>query len=259
MIVLHSGVLRAATLALVCGAALGSRADEPSPQLKALLARLPAETPEVRTDLLALAPADIRALCGMLVEPGTADDNPARLALHGLALALGDPGQAARRATFVQTLGEVLNGESPPHDGPFVIEQMQLGGGRSAVNALGRTLTHERWCADAARGLAAVGGEQALQVLHAALPTVGADCRPAVIAALGELGDPASVTELLKDARSPDPAVGPLARPPPPPPRAPRDCVFSLRDSRNILRVKKYRPASVRRCRPVPPERTGMR
>ena len=207
MIVLHSGVLRAATLALICGAALASRADEPSPQLKALLAKLPAERLDVRGELLALEPADIRALCGMLVEPGTADDNPARLALHGLALALGDPGQAARRATFVQTLGEVLNGESPPRDGPFVIEQLQLGGGRSAVNALGRTLTHERWCADAARGLAAVGGEQALQVLHAALPSVGADCRPAVIAALGELGDPASATELLKDARSGDRAV----------------------------------------------------
>lgn len=188
----------ACTLAMACAA----WAVEPSPRLAALLEKLPAESPAIRTELLTLDAADIHTLCEQLVEPGAADDSRARFALHGLAMAVADPGHDAERETFAQTLASVLEAKAVPRDPAFVIEQLQLVNGPLASAALAQALMNERTCSDAARALESLGGETATQAFRAALAQAQGECRIAVINALGALGDSQSVPALAKDVCS---------------------------------------------------------
>jgi len=178
------------------------RAEDVSPQLASLLKKLPADSAAIRTELLKLSADDIRALCGMLVEPGTADDNAARYALHGLALAAADPGQDAARETYVKAVAQAFAGR--PRDGAFLIEQLRLLGDPQVVVALAKGLQEERTCDAAARLLATVGGPGAMEALRAALPQARGPGRLSIIQALGALGDAQSVPTLLKDATSSD-------------------------------------------------------
>lgn len=112
-------------------------AADPAPRLAALLKELPGDGAPLRAQLLALDATDVRALCGLLTAPGTGGDAPARYALHGLALAVADEGQEAKRATFVQTLSDALAAEPAPADPAFLREQLRLAGASEAAAARG--------------------------------------------------------------------------------------------------------------------------
>jgi len=188
----------------------GAEAQQPSAQLAALLAKLPAETPAVRAELLILGVEDIRTLCAMLKEPGPGEDTQVRLALHGLAFALADPQRATERKTYIDALIAALRAAPPPADVPFVVEQLQLVAGTEACETLGRLLVPsatEGTCDAVARALQTIGGDPAVAALRAALPALSGRCRLSVIAALGALRDEASVAVLLADAKSDDRAL----------------------------------------------------
>ena len=196
----HQSVARIAAMVVALGIVSTVLSQNASPELAALLNKLPADSPAIRVELLKLDGAAIRSLCGILVEPGSADDNKARFALHGLAIAVADPGRTTERLRFVNTLGEVLHADSPPRDGAFVIQQLELAGGREAIDVLSRALLQERWCDAAARALLTIGGQDVTTVFLGALPAARGRARITVITALGDLNDQTSVSAMLKDA-----------------------------------------------------------
>lgn len=190
--------------------AAGVEAQPPSTQLAALLAKLPAETPAVRAELLQLGAEDIRTLCAMLKAPGPGEDTQVRLALQGLAFAVADPGRTTERQVYAEALIAALRADPPPADVPFVVEQLQLVGGPETCAALGRALVPgatEAACDTVARSLQIIGGDAAVAALRAALPALGGRCRLSVIAALGALGDESAVPVLLTVAKSDDRAL----------------------------------------------------
>ncbi|MEW6250441.1 MAG: hypothetical protein AB1716_07325, partial [Planctomycetota bacterium] len=191
------------TLLLLAGSGL-SQAPGSSAGLNELLARLPANSAAIRQDLLELEAADIRALCGMLTEPGPGEDAKARYALHGLAMVLGEPQQAEARGRFIEALAQALVATPAPRDPDFLLAQLQFAGDERVVPAVTALLANERHCGRAAHVLVAVGGEPALAALRQALAAAQGSCRVSIILALGELKDTGSVAVLLTDAAAAD-------------------------------------------------------
>ena len=208
-----SMVMVAALLASI-GLAPQAAADPPPAPLATLLNKLPGDGPQIRTQLLELEAADIRALCTLVVAPpppgetydeDTAHwDTQARFALHGLALAVGSPDAAAQRTAFAQIIGDVLSATPPPADGVFLIDRLALCDSSESVDVLGDALANEAWFDAAIRALLAIGGPNATRVLREHLDDARGPQRIALIDALSELGDRTAVPTLLADATATD-------------------------------------------------------
>ncbi|MCX6904216.1 MAG: HEAT repeat domain-containing protein [Verrucomicrobia bacterium] len=80
---------------------------------------------------------------------------------------------------------------------------MQLIGGPEAVSTLGKLLTDESLCTDAARTLLAVGNG-AVEQLRAALPRVSGKCRLVLMQSLAACGDAASGDAMRAALADPD-------------------------------------------------------
>lgn len=130
--------------------------------------------------------AALVALIDLLVEPGKGDDIKAHFALHVLAVRLTAPGQEKARAEFARTLAAQLDADRPPAVKDYLIEQLQVAGGKEVVEALGKALLDEALCDTAARALAAIR-EGAAEQLLAALPKVKGRGRLSVIKKLAVL------------------------------------------------------------------------
>lgn len=146
----------------------------------------------------------IRALVGMLVEPGKGDDVKPRFALHLLAVYVTQPGAEQLRQQYVEVLAAELAADHPRSIKEFLIERLQLAGTRAVVPALGKLLTDPQLCDAAARALMAIGDGAAEQFL-AALPRLRGASRRCVIARLAMMGAEGAAPAFQQALDDPDP------------------------------------------------------
>ena len=173
-----------------------------SEDLKALVDRMPAparngtyadlddekiqRAEQVVAELRKGGRATVLGLIDMLLAPGEGDDVKAHFALHLLAVRLTARGGGAARRAFALAVASRLAGDRPKAVKKYLIEQLQVAGGREVVAALGEALLDPELCDTAARALAAIRDGAAEQLL-AALPKVKGPSRLSVIKKLAVL------------------------------------------------------------------------
>ena len=125
-------------------------------------------------------------LIDLLVEPGKGDDVKPHYALHLLAVRATAPGEDKARAEFALALASQLGGDRPKDVQRYLVQELQVAGGKEAVETLGKALLAPELCDDAARALAAIR-EGAVEQLLAALPKVQGRSRLSVVKKLAVL------------------------------------------------------------------------
>jgi len=125
-------------------------------------------------------------LIDLLVEPGKGDDVKAHFALHRLAVGLTETFDDPARAAFARTLASQIHSDRPKGVRMYLIEQLQVAGGKEVVGELGKALLDEDLCDLAARALAAIG-EGAVEQLLAAEAKVTGPSRLSVVKKLAVL------------------------------------------------------------------------
>ena len=128
----------------------------------------------------------VLGLIDMLVEPGKGDDIKPHAALHLLAVHVTGVGDDRARADFARAVASQIGTARPKGVRKYLIQELQVAGGREVAAALGRALLDPDVCDDAARALAAIGDGAADQLL-AALPRVQGKSRLSVIKKLAVL------------------------------------------------------------------------
>jgi HEAT repeat protein len=142
----------------------------------------------------------------MLVEPGKGDDVKTHYALHCMALHVCKLKNDRPRRRFSRTLASQIGGDRPKEVQKYLIQQLQVAGGKEALEALGRVLVDENLCESAAQALAAIG-DGAAEQLSGALPRVSGKCRLTILQNLGVVRDTKSVDALKKAVSDEDEAV----------------------------------------------------
>jgi hypothetical protein len=135
------------------------------------------------------------ALIDMLVEPGDGDDVKARYALHCLAVHVCKLDNERTQRAFARMLASQLGGDRPKSVQKYIIEQLQVAGGKDVAPALGKMLLDEQLYESAAMALTAIDNGAAEQ-FRRALPKSGGKLKLAAIQNLGVLGDTQSVEQL---------------------------------------------------------------
>ena len=113
------------------------------------------------------------------------DDRKAHYALHVLAVRMCGADDKAR-AEFALAVASQVHSEGPKAIRKYLIEQLQVAGGREVVGTLGKVLLDAELCDAAARALAAIRHGAAEELL-AALPKVTGPSRLSVIKKLAVL------------------------------------------------------------------------
>lgn len=173
----------------------------PDPDERGLLSNIDKDTvDEVTAILHEGGRKSLTALVNMLVEPGKGDDVKPRYALHCLAVYVCRLNSQDQRRAFGKALASQLERDRPKAVQKYLIEQLQVAGGKEAVPTLGRMLLDEDLCEPAAQALVAIGRDAADQ-LRSALPRVEGKCRLIIIQNLGVVRDKDSASA-LKEALS---------------------------------------------------------
>ncbi len=149
---------------------------------------------------------NIIGVIDMLVEPGKGDDVKAHYALHCMALHVCKLDNNRPRRRFSRTLASQIGGDRPKEVQKYLIRELQVAGGKEAVEALGKLLVDEELCEPAAQALATIG-EGAAEQLHGALSKVNGKCRLTILQNLGVVRDTKSVGALKKAVIDKDEAV----------------------------------------------------
>ncbi len=176
-----------------------------SEQLKALVDQIPDHdkggsyvnlTPETGQAMRKLAAEIVKGgrdnvlgLIDMLVEPKIGEavkDIKPHYALHLVAVHVTGAGEEKARAEVALTLASQLGGDRPKAIQKYLIQEIQLCGGKEVTEPLGKMLLDAELCDDAARALAAIK-DGAAEVLLAALPKVQGRSRLSVIKKLAVL------------------------------------------------------------------------
>jgi len=127
--------------------------------------------------------------------PGKGDDVKPRYALHCLAVRMCRPDEEKARRAFTRTLAMQLGGDKPKAVQKYLIQQLQVAGGKEVIPELGKMLQDEELYEPAAQALVAIG-DGAAEQLRNALPTVDGKIKLTVIQNLGVLKDTESVGAL---------------------------------------------------------------
>ena len=175
----------------------------PDPDERGLLSNIDKETVDsVVSQIYEGGQKSLLALIGMLVEPGRGDDVKPRYALHCLAVHMCKPEEEKARQAFAETLASQLGGNRPKSVQKYLIQQLQVAGGKEIVPALGKMLEDEELYESAAQALVAIGDGAAGQ-LRNALPKVDGKMKLTIIQNLGVVRDAESV-DMLKKALGDD-------------------------------------------------------
>jgi HEAT repeat protein len=148
-------------------------------------------------------PDTVIGLIDLLVEPGKGNDIKPHFALHLLAVYACKLGEDKPRASFAQAVASQLGAQRPKGVLKYLIQQLQVAGGKEVVKAVGKFLTDEELCESAAQALVAIGDGAAAQ-FRAALPKASGKCRLTIIQNLGVLRDARAVSALKQAASDPD-------------------------------------------------------
>ncbi|UCF15150.1 MAG: HEAT repeat domain-containing protein [Phycisphaerales bacterium] len=135
------------------------------------------------------------ALIDMLVEPGAGDDVKARYALHCLAVHVCRLDNNRTQRAFTRTLASQLGGDRPKAVQRYIIQQLQVAGGKEVVPALGKMLLDGQLYEPAAQALTAIGDGAAEQFRNA-LARSGGKMKLTIIQNLGVLRDAKSAGQL---------------------------------------------------------------
>ena len=146
---------------------------------------------------------NIIGVIDMLVEPGNGDDVKAHYALHCLALHVCKLKDDRPRRRFARTLASQIGGDRPKEVQKYVVRELQIAGGREAVEELGKLLVDEELCEPAAQALAAIG-DGAAEQLRRALPRASGKCRLTIVQNLGVSRDARSVGTLKRSVGDKD-------------------------------------------------------
>lgn len=138
---------------------------------------------------------NILALVDMLAEPGEGDDVKAHYALHVLAVYVCKLQGDQYRREFAEVLASQLGTGRPKVVQEYLIQQLQVAGGREVVNALGKMLLDEDLCEPAAMALVTIRHGAAEQ-LRRALPHARGRKRLIFMQNLGSVRDSRSVSAL---------------------------------------------------------------
>ncbi|MBM4031856.1 MAG: hypothetical protein FJ291_08740 [Planctomycetes bacterium] len=176
-----------------------------SEQLKALVEQIPDHdkggsyvnlTPELGEAMRKLAAEilkggrdNVLGLIDMLAEPKVGEpikDIKPHYALHMLAVQVTDGSDDKARAEVALALASQLGGDRPKAIQKYLIQEIQVCGGKEVVESLGKMLLDPELCDDAARALAAIK-DGAPEVLLAALPKVQGSGRLSVVKKLAVL------------------------------------------------------------------------
>ena len=170
----------------------------PDPDERGLLSNIDKETVDsVVSQVYEGGRKSLRAIIGMLVEPGRRDDVKARYALHCLAVHVCKLDDEKARRAFSRTLAMQLGGDKPKAVKKYLIQQLQVAGGKEVAAALGKMLQDEQLYEPAAQALVAIG-DGAAEQLRNALPKVDGKTKLTIIQNLGVVRDAESVDALRK-------------------------------------------------------------
>jgi len=168
----------------------------PDPDERGLLSNISKQTvDDVITQIHEGGRRSLVALVDMLVEPGEGDDVKARYALHCLAVHVCKLNSERTRGAFARTLASQLGGDRPKAVQKYIIEQLQVAGGREVSPALGKMLLDDQLCDPAAQALTAIGNGAAGQ-FRVALRKATAKCKLTIIQNLGVLRDADSASQI---------------------------------------------------------------
>jgi hypothetical protein len=176
----------------------------PDPDENGMLSRIDkAVVDGVVTEVLAGGRDVLDDLIGMLVEPGKGDDWKARYALHCLAVHVCRLDDDNARRRFARALASRLGGDTPKGVQKYLIQELQVAGGRGVVARLGEALLDDELCEDAAMALVAIG-DGAAEQFRKALPKVSGKSKLTVVQNLGVVRDVQSVDALRQALRDDD-------------------------------------------------------
>ncbi len=204
-----------------------TRESKDSPDVAALIAQLPdADMPGAESKLTGPPREEARRIATAILDGGRASllalidmirdgwgggekDYRPGYALRCVTLLAGEPGNEERRRLVTDAIVARLGNDEtrlPVDARAFLVRELQLVGGESAVEPLGKLLADDALRDDAAMALAAIGGEAARR-LRRSWSEVGVAGRVAIANALGACRD-ADAAGLLEEAASDeDPAV----------------------------------------------------
>lgn len=195
---------------------------KPNEQLSALIKRFPgpsnhaigddAASKEVQSlvaELLASGDETIGDLVDLIVEPAnsTTEDAKARFLLHAAVVSVGGPGKESQRKQLAAALTASLADEVSREVAACLIRELQWIAGAEHATALGKLLTDETLCDDAARALANIGGEAAAAQLRERLDKAEGKQRLTILQHLGTLRDRKSAEALQTAAADADAQV----------------------------------------------------
>jgi HEAT repeat protein len=138
---------------------------------------------------------NIIGIIDMLVPPDKSGDVKARYALHCLALHVCKLKNERSRRRFARTLASQIGGDRPKEVQKYIIQQLQVAGGREVTEALGKLLGDEELCEPTAQALVAIG-DGAAEQLRSALPSARGKSRLTIVQNLGVVRDAQSVGAL---------------------------------------------------------------
>ncbi len=171
----------------------------------------PAEGDTINAAFVASGSAGVKAVCAMLVPPGTGDDTKARFALSGLAKYVSRNGAETERAMVAGAVLDALKMASDNEVKAFLIRQLQVAGRDECVPALSGYLADERLCGPATQTLTAIGTCAAKKALKTALPSLSGGPRIATMKAVGELRCMCMAPVIAPFATNDDPATRSVA------------------------------------------------
>ncbi len=168
----------------------------PDPDERGLLSNIDKETVDiVISQIYEGGQKSLLALTGMLVEPGRGDDVKPRYALHCLAVHMCKSDEEKGRRAFTETLATQLGGDKPKSVQKYLIQQLQVAGGKEVVPALGKMLEDDELYESAAQAIVAIG-DGAAEQLRKALPGAKGKMKLTIIQNLGVVRDTESVGAL---------------------------------------------------------------
>ena len=191
--------------AVALGCCVSYGAEVPVAELvKQMPAQDAAAAAELSAKLVAAGPAGVKEIAAMLVEPSKTDDSKARFALHGMAVYVARPGAEAERKMLVETLAGVLDGDIHWLVKSFLIQQLQLAGGKESIDVLAKFLLDENLCEFATQALLAIRLPECADAIRTALPNAKGGTRLTLVQALGILRDVKAVPAVLKASADQD-------------------------------------------------------
>jgi len=177
-------------------------------RISTILAKFPAESGRDRdlfaAEIVALGPGGTREIIGRLAAPGEADDTLARFATDAVAVYVARSGAETERLPFVKELLKALDEPRDAEIKSFLIGRLQLAGKGEIVKPLAKLLIDPILGGPAARALTVVHSAEAESAMIKAFDAAPAGNRESLIQALGEMRSLAAVKKISPLASGPD-------------------------------------------------------